>query len=140
MFAINSAAAKEKFLTTDEPDYSRLARRFVVEHQCGCCGALAFFFGHQAAQVFRIANDRAGVGILRRPLPRVFTETMDVAAGFARQSVSWCRREPRPPARISASVSRVSRLTPPPGLIGVIPRHSLTRLRRAPAARPARRL
>ena len=32
-------------------------------------------------------------------------------AGLARQSVSGPRREPRPPASTSASVSRVSRLT-----------------------------
>src|ERR1700690_1349244 len=32
-------------------------------------------------------------------------------AGLARQSVSCFKREPRPPARMRASVSRVSRLT-----------------------------
>jgi len=66
---------------------SRLARRFVVERHCGCRSALAFLFGHQTAQVFRITNDRAGVRMFCRPLARVFTKAVDVVAGFARQFV-----------------------------------------------------
>lgn len=76
------------FIADDmDADFSRLARRFVVERHRRGRGTLTFLCGHELAQFSGVLNGRAGVGMFSRPLARVFTEAMDVAAGFARQFI-----------------------------------------------------
>src|SRR5574339_4795 len=68
-------------------DFSRLARRFVVERHRRCRGALPFLCSHELTQFFGIANDRSRMRMFGRPLARVLAESMDVVARFAREFV-----------------------------------------------------